>query len=303
MTSTNDLPMVQYRTGKSDNYGIEVVDLERFRARLNRYNFSPYLPHQVSYFCFIYIETGQGSHQINGVDYPYQDGSVIFINQGQAHAFDANDQPQGKLVNITPNFFSEVAANFRNSYFVPFHLSLAHQPVVQLPELLNQSCQTLLHESSVAITHAKDDPVVVQLLFSALLTKLAAHRREHSLNINDTQRHRFNGFLNLVEQQFSHNREAKDYANQLHMSFKALNQLCKHCCGQTSKQLIDFRLNLEITRKLSMSGGTIQSIAFELGFDDTTNFVRYFKRHHGVTPTVYRENYQQLALSNIDSNQ
>nr|WP_246813646.1 helix-turn-helix transcriptional regulator [Ferrimonas balearica] len=301
VTSYDTIPTVGYRASDSSDPGIDVVDLDRFRQRRGRYAFNPYQPHRVSYFCFVYIEQGQGQHQVDGVLHPYQDGSVIFINQDQIHAFDPNDTPKGKMVNITPTFFSECAANIRNSYFVPFHLSLTQAPVLQMTPELSQSCRVLLAEMTQAISEVDNDPVVVQLLFAALALKLSQHRRDHGNGVDDLRRQRFNEFLFLVEQGFAREREAKHYAEQMHLSYKALNQLCKRCCGRTAKQIIDFRLNLEITRKLSMKGGSIQSIAYDLGFDDTTNFVRYFKRHNGLTPSAYRAAYERDAMMSVDT--
>ncbi|MBY6186093.1 helix-turn-helix transcriptional regulator [Marinobacter hydrocarbonoclasticus] len=297
--SYNDIPTVTYRQPAHRSPGIEVLDLSLFRAREGRYRFDPFSPHRVSYFCFIYIEQGCGQHWVDGVAHPYHDGSVIFVNQDQFHAFDRNDQPTGKMINITPGFFAECAANIRKSYFVSRHYSLTMAPVLPMDATLNKNCRELLEQISEALkvvaANEHEDDVVVQLLFSALMIKLARARQQLPHTANECQRNRFTEFLNRVERDFAQDREAKSYAAQMGLTYKALNQLCKRCCGHTAKQMIDFRLNLEITRKLSMKGGTIQSIAFELGFDDTTNFVRYFKRHNGVTPSTYRAQAECLS--------
>ncbi len=75
----------------------------------------------------------------------------------------------------------------------------------------------------------------------------------------------------------------------LHISYKSLNQLCKQASGQTVKQLIDAHTILEIKRRLIIGRDKIQEIAYELGFDDVTYFVKFFKRHTQLTPSQFKE--------------
>ncbi|WP_237524106.1 AraC family transcriptional regulator [Shewanella sp. KX20019] len=265
------------------------MDLERFRERLSRYDFDPYQPHRVSYFCYLFITKGQGQHMIDFKRYPYQSGSVIFVNRNQVHAFDPDDFPQGTMINISTEFFSNSSSNIRTSYFAPFHQSMASSPVLTtLPEELYESCRVLLEEIKKALYDEADDDVVVQLLTSALLIKLGRQRKSHLSHLSEHQKERFDLFLSLVEQHFFEAREALQYAQWMHTSYKNLNQLCKSCCGRTTKQLIDFRIILEIKRKLVMDGLSVQQTADDLGFEDITHFNKYFKRLTNLTPAAYK---------------
>lgn len=289
MNNCDSIPNIHYRAPSKLNSGIEVMDLECFRARLNRYDFDPCQPHRVNYFCFLFITKGQGEHLIDFKHYPYQSGSVIFVNRNQVHAFDPEDLPQGTMVNISTDFFSDSAANIRTSYFAPFHQSMASSPVLTtLPEDLNESCNVLLSEVKKAIYERADDDVVVQLLLSSLLIKLGRQRKSHLSHLSEHQKERFDLFISLVEQHYFEAREALQYAELMHTSYKNLNQLCKSCCGRTTKQLIDFRITLEIKRKLVMDGLSVQQTADDLGFEDITHFNKYFKRLTGFTPAAFK---------------
>lgn len=288
MTSLDIISMTGRDDAEVAEAGIDVVELESIYTHQNQDSDDPFQPQYANYFSFIYIEKGQGEHLVDGVLHPYQSGDVIFINQGQHHAFDAADSPQGKMVIITPTFFSECSANIRYSYFIPFHLSLSCASVMRLEPQQSQNCHSMINLISDAIAEQRADSIEVKLLFSAVVLKLAQLRSSQQNMADGEHRQRFSEFLGLVEQKFHLEREAKSYAEQMHISYKALNQLCKCCSGRTAKQIIDFRLNLEIMRKLRMQGDCVQSIAFELGFDDITNFVRYFKRLNGQTPSCYR---------------
>ncbi|WP_028109171.1 AraC family transcriptional regulator [Ferrimonas futtsuensis] len=288
MDNCDPIPDVSYRAPSLEEAGLEILDLELFRARLKRYHFDPYQPHRVKYYCFLYITEGKGEHLIDFERYPYDSESVIFINPNQVHAFDVNDRPQGKMINMTPSFFAASAANIRTTYFIPTHLNRASSPVLHLSPQLNQSCHTLLEEVRLAQQERDKDDLVVQLLFIALLVKLSRQRQGHMAHLSEQQKERFGLFLSLVEQNFGQLREACQYAALMHTSYKSLNQLCKSCCGQTAKQLIDFRTILEIKRKLVMDGLSTQDIASDLSFEDTSYLNKYFKRLTGQTPAAFK---------------
>ncbi|MBY6185710.1 helix-turn-helix transcriptional regulator [Marinobacter hydrocarbonoclasticus] len=299
MTCFDMNPTAEHSGSRTEIPGINVMELDQIYCRQQYDTISPFQPHRVSYCSFICVEQGCGQHLIDGERHPYQSGSVIFLNRDQHHAFDPDDKPRGKMVSITPNFFSECSANIRHSYFVPFHLSLMCAPVLNLDPCQSQNCHDLLKQMTGAIADEGHESIVVALLFSALVLRLSRLRTLQSPVVDEVCRQRFTEFLNLVEQGFHLDREAQNYALKMHLSYKALNQLCKRSCGRTAKQIIDFRLNLEITRKLRMGEDCIQSIAFDMGFDDITNFVRYFKRNNGQTPSGYRTAYEQDAMNRL----
>lgn len=289
MTNNHIVPNIYYLSEPMGEIGLEIIDLELFRERLKKLELNPYQPHKVNYFCYLFITEGKGEHMIEFKQYPYQSDSIIFVNRNQVQAFDSNDRPQGVMINITTEFFSNSAANVRSSYFAPFHQAMATSPVLfSLPKELRNSCTVLLTELKNALVESNENDVIVQLLINALMIKLSRQRKGYLSHISEHQKERFDLFTVLVEQHFFEAREALHYAELMHTSYKNLNQLCKLCCGRTAKQLIDFRLTLEIKRKLVMDGLSIQQTAEELGFEDITNFNKYFKRQTNLTPAAFK---------------
>ncbi|MBY6016218.1 AraC family transcriptional regulator [Halomonas denitrificans] len=292
MTAFDIHPAAEQEMEAPEVSGIEVRDLDSLYHAQRASPASLFQPHAAGGTGFIHIEQGEGEHRIDGGVYPYQAGNLIFVDEGQRHAFDPSDRPQGKMVTIPSSFFTECAFIIRHSNFVPFRLSLLCAPVLQLTPDQSASCKRLLNQIAAAKNDAGIDAIMVQLLFSALVHKLSNYSSHQRSVANDPCRQRFDEFLVLLEEGYQQGREVKCYANQMALSYKQLNLLCKRCSGRTAKQLIDLRVNLAITRKLREEGGCIQAIADEFGFDDITNFVRYFKRHNQLTPSGYRAAYQ-----------
>ena len=71
--------------------------------------------------------------------------------------------------------------------------------------------------------------------------------------------------------------------------YSSLNKICKSFTKKTLKEYIDSALILEIKRMLINMNLNISEIAFELGFDEVTNFSKYFKRRVGQTPNDFRK--------------
>ena len=95
-------------------------------------------------------------------------------------------------------------------------------------------------------------------------------------------------FRALIESNFSQHWPVSRYARRLKQSETTLNRLCLRLTAHTAFNLIQQRLALEAQRRLIYSGATVGGIASELGFKDLAYFSRFFRRHHGISPSQFR---------------
>ena len=58
--------------------------------------------------------------------------------------------------------------------------------------------------------------------------------------------------------------------------------------GMTPADYIRKRRLTEIVREMSRRSEPISAIAYEYGFNSAENFIRAFRREHGIAPTAYR---------------
>jgi len=70
-----------------------------------------------------------------------------------------------------------------------------------------------------------------------------------------------------------------------------LNQATSKVLDKSPKELIDDRILLEAKRLLVYGNKSIKEIAFQLGFEEPTNFIKYFRKHIDKTPMEFREKY------------
>jgi AraC-like DNA-binding protein len=96
-------------------------------------------------------------------------------------------------------------------------------------------------------------------------------------------------FKELVGQHFKEYKSVNHYARQINVSEKRLGQATLKTIGKTPKQVIDDRIVLEAKRLLTHTSQSIKQIGYYLGFEEPTNFIKYFRKHEGVTPIEFRE--------------
>ena len=78
------------------------------------------------------------------------------------------------------------------------------------------------------------------------------------------------------------------HADRLGVTVRHLNACVRRSTGRTAATTLRERIHLEARRLLLQSSLPVSAIAEQLGFDDAPYFVRFFKRHAGVTPGAFR---------------
>ena len=98
-------------------------------------------------------------------------------------------------------------------------------------------------------------------------------------------------FNRLIEKHFRQNQKVNFYVDLLHTNFKTLSNLTNQHYKVSPKQVIKERVILEIKRQLKGTQKSSKEIAYELGFDEPTNMIKYFKKNTGITPSEFKANH------------
>lgn len=285
-----EFPDVGFNYKRSSDHEIQVIELEQLYLRKHEPIHPPDQPHRIGFYNLLLIEKGQGEHLIDFNRHPFQAGDLIFVQKHQIHAFDFHAPLKGKMLLFTQNFVDQALTNMRLSEFTPTSLDNRLAPVFTPDASLQESCRSLLSEIDKELAHSDSNPLIAMHLFSSLFLMLRRARPLQSDGrLNKEQQQRMVRFATLLEQQFQHTRDAACYAEQLYCTYKTLNQLCKQATGKTAKQIIDAFIVLEAKRRLSIESLSTQQLAYDLGFEDASNFVKYFKKHTGQTPARFKQ--------------
>ncbi|HBX19135.1 MAG TPA: AraC family transcriptional regulator, partial [Porphyromonadaceae bacterium] len=94
-----------------------------------------------------------------------------------------------------------------------------------------------------------------------------------------------------LEKHFHTQRTVRFYAGEIGITVKRLNQATTKIIGKSPKDIIINRIILESKRQLVFSNLNIKEIAYGLGCNEPTNFIKFFKKHCRATPCEFRERF------------
>jgi AraC-like DNA-binding protein len=82
----------------------------------------------------------------------------------------------------------------------------------------------------------------------------------------------------------------------MHLSLYQLNEITKTSLGIKASDLINEQIILEAKRYLCATSSQVKEIADHLGFEDHSYFIRFFRKHTGYSPELYRRQFQLNAV-------
>lgn len=285
-----DTPIQDIPFARPDGVAVpfEVGPIAAVRAR--RMSHSIYRPTRLNFHIIQLVHEGQGQHFVDFESVPIQSGNLLHIRPGQIHAFDQTSDYQALAIMFLP----EGLAN-------PLPLSLTHpyRPRAIRPEAndfaLLMTLAGLLgdlsghqgaiqaHELGLHLLNA-----VIQALEAVVKLDDDPERSSAATPTIELVRN----FERLLEQRFENRHQASWYAEQLDVSLRTLARACDTVLNTTPKRHIDARVALEAKRRLTFSPISVDALSFQLGFTEATNFVKFFQRAVGESPSAFRNRSQ-----------
>lgn len=282
-----NIPNISFQSAENSN-DFEFLNLSNLFARIfTGLDHNPTLPHRITFFALLIVTKGSGTHQIDLKEYDLKAGSVLKIAKGQVHAFQNNPQYEGFLIIFTEdfvlNYFSKSSINLISHLYNYHTTSPIANDEIGNKTFLNQ----LISELKTENTYAQKN-IVASLLDIYLLRLERKTLYNKSQDHNSTHYETFIKFKNLVESNYTVTRNVKDYGDKLLISTKHLNQVVKDFTLNTAKTFIDDYVILEAKRAIVSTDKSLKEIAFDIGFDEVTNFTKFFKNKMNMTPKAFK---------------
>lgn len=95
-------------------------------------------------------------------------------------------------------------------------------------------------------------------------------------------------FETLISENFATHKDLNFYAKTLSLTPKRLSEICKNVKGKNALTFIHDRQKDNAMALLLQTNLTIKEIALQMGFDEVSNFSRFFKKQTGITPIEFR---------------
>ncbi|NIJ45633.1 AraC-like DNA-binding protein [Wenyingzhuangia heitensis] len=286
----NNIPNIEFnRLKPSKIEGFEVLDLETLQIKNKHSDHDPYAYHRLTFYVIFIITQGEVQHWVDFNSCQLKTGDSLLVSKGQIHAFDKKSNYQGYLVVFTDAFLLKHLSNsmlHKLEYLFDTFSGIKsfHSPTENntLINVLNTELNSAPKEIAADLTSS---------LLSIYLLKLLVKNKDVNPILLDKNQEVFNKFRALVEKNYTQTRDAKKYASDLHISYKHLNTICKAITKNTAKAFIDNFVILEGKRYLVASTDTVKEISYQLGFDEPTNFQKFFKKHTQLTAKEFRSHY------------
>lgn len=287
---------IKFDRAKGPAIGFEILPFENMLQRKDL-NHDPKNLHRVHFYLLIFVTSGHGKHTIDFKEYEYAKGSVLTIRKNQIHNFHSG-KAKGFMLLFTEEFvlsyLEKTSANIVSELFN----ELLFGQHTSLDKYEQEEVLTLVKQIQNEFKNSIDDhtPGIVRNLLQVLIRKILRVRNTSPrLTLTHKYTLKFLELQKLVELHCHEFRSVKYYANRLNITTKTLNTITQEVANKTGKKFINDIVLLFIKRLLINTDLTIKEIAYSSGFNETTNFFKFFKRNTHLTPETFRDSYTKAS--------
>lgn len=247
--------------------------------------------HRHNFFFVLVLEKGEGEHIIDFVSYSVSNHSVFFMRPGQVHQLTIKNGSTGYLLGFDKDFYStreEPANRILRKVSSKSYCQFGFDRFKKLLSILSN-----IHQEYTEKQEKYREVIKASLeIFIVELARQSQDPKRHSEFSNLYAQERLEVLLELLETHISTNKRVAQYADMLHLTTYQLNAITKKTLGKSCSQLIIEQLILEAKRNLLATSNQINEIASDLGYEDTSYFIRFFKKHTGFSPEAFRQNFK-----------
>ncbi len=273
-----EIARVQYRPhDHAYRLDVEVIDAEELRSRVASNPQRGF--ERVDFQCFLFVRSGSYTHTVDFETHRCTAGSCLPVGPGQVHRFGPPSDWDGWMLVIGSHHVPQMVER------LPAHVRTDDTVAAAIIELFER----MTADAAVPADRAPLGELLAlqtRVLVSRLALGESGTHAEHLIDPAVLQRYR--NYRAAVDQAYRRWHLVAPYARHLGCSAKSLNRACRAASDVTAKRVIVERLILEAKRLLAHSGDTAARISAYLGFDEPTNFAKFFRRETGLTPAAFR---------------
>jgi AraC-like DNA-binding protein len=218
--------------------------------------------------------------------------SLSFISPNQFFKFEPHeDSPsEGYIIFFKPSIFKSTKQNYDICNIYPL-FKLHANPIYLLSKEQINTLYPLF--DAIYSECLKGDDLSDKMLrayLELILQKCMRTIRQNTSTLNLRRHEEISyRFEELLSENSSRIKKLADYATALHISSAYLSECIKKATGRTAKQImVDYQV-VKAKSLLNQSTMAINELAIQLGFDEVTNFTKFFKKYTGLTPSRFRK--------------
>lgn len=253
-------------------------------------------PHRHDFYAAVLFTGGKGIHEIDFQKYEVSEGSLFFLSPGQIHSWELSEDIDGYIFFCSQEFYEMhyVSQKLRN---FPFFGSVSFPRKLQLDagELEKTDHLFQLLGKEFKSQHVMKDGLILSLMSQVFINATRFFSKNVDVQSSSASLSYFKHyqeFENLLEQYFTSQKSIAYYASLLGITPKHLNRIVQTVVQKTATDAITERVVLEAKRMLIYLEESLVEIAFRLGYEEYSYFVRVFRKSSGMTPTQFMRKYK-----------
>ncbi len=287
-----EIPSIQFRSGSTQFSGFEIIPLSRIIERRNELKEDPEKPHQLKFYSLTFYTKGESKQLVDFQWYPVQKNTLVYQSKEQINAYHFTKDIEGFCILFSQEYFEKCFGNLPKEVIFRLFSPHLYSPILQIPMSSDFDMYLSLLFKEFYAEHKFNTEAIIDSLFTIVLTKAEQLKQTQTFYQKDDQKlELFSKFNSLLYESYRTTRNADFYAQELGITYKHLNVICKELITKTAKQFIDDFIILEAKRKLINSQIKSNELAYEMGFDEPTNFTKYFKKLTGLTPNSFKKEH------------
>lgn len=275
----------QFKTGLPVEF--EIVKLK------DLYNTSKKMltvPHRADFYHIVWFKNGEQTHLIDFEPVEADLDTVIFLSKHKVHRFDEKTDLNGIAILFTDDFFCKTEEQTRY-----LHSTMLFNDPLSISKIkMHADAETVIElmQKELQKVDTFQPDLLRNLLHNFLLL---SERQRKEQGFTEPKKNADLDFVllfkDVLEKNYTNLKQVSCYAGEIHVTEKRLNQATSKILGKSPKQVIDERVMLEARRMLIYTNENVKEIGYKLGFEEPTNFIKYFKKHSAQTPVEFRESF------------
>jgi len=284
---------IKFKNRQNSNAQFDIIRIEELLQRPNL-DHSIDILHKVEFYILLFIEGGNGHHTIDFTDYECSKGTLLTIRKDQIQKFFKNSNLKGSLLLFTDDFLVSYLEEMEAQKTMLLFNELLGVPKLQLENINFSKISQIVKriDNEYFSVNDKYSLSVIRSELHILITQLFRIKADkEQINVDKKYLKEFIEFQRLIEVNNSQSIKVQYFAQEMGISTKTLNTVTKAIVHKSAKEFVDEIRTKKIKRLLINTKLSIKEIAYTSGFDESTNFYKYFKRQTQTTPEKFRTSH------------
>ncbi len=238
----------------------------------------------------LWFESDSNELLIDGLEHAFNKNQIVFLTE--FHKVTVKNIDKIRFLRFNRPFYCVLDHDVEVGCKGILFFGASQLPVIQIPEEEIEQFETLWKMFNIEM-QSKDNLQIDMLqmmlkrylILCTRLFKSQGNYPNKKVELDIVREFNF-----LVEKHFKTKHSVAEYAELLNKSPKTLSNIFSKINSKTPLQYIHNRKMLEARRLLRYSDKQIQEIAYGIGYEDIQTFSRFFKKHEGISPSLFKDN-------------